>query len=65
MPRRVAAGPDPIGEIALRKSYIILKLLQNQRARKVAFRAVKSPTVRRALTRGIQRQLGRKLRGKK
>lgn len=49
----------------MRKSYIILKLLQNQRARKMVFQAVKSPTVRRVLTRGVQRQLGRKLRGKR
>jgi hypothetical protein len=48
----------------LKKSYIILKLLQNQRARKIAFQAVKSPTVRRTITRGIKRQVGRRLRGK-
>lgn len=49
----------------MRKGYIILKLLGNPRARQIAFRAVKSPKVRRVVTRGIQRQLGRKLRGKK
>lgn len=48
----------------MKKSYIILKLLQNQRARKIALQAVKSPTVRRAITRGIQSQLRRKLRGR-
>lgn len=49
----------------MRKSYIILKLLQNQRARKVAFQAIKSPTVRRVLVRGVKRQLERRLRGKR
>lgn len=48
----------------MRKSYIVLKLLQNQRARKIAFQAVKSPTVRRALTRGVKHQLARRMRGK-
>jgi hypothetical protein len=51
--------------ISLRKSYIILELLQSYRARKLIFQAVKSPTVRRVVTRGVQRQLGRKLRGKR
>ena len=49
----------------MRKSYIILKLLQNQRARKIAFQAVKSPTVRRVVSRGVKRQIGRRLRGKR
>ncbi|CAN5257512.1 hypothetical protein BH24ACT16_BH24ACT16_07260 [soil metagenome] len=48
----------------MKKSYIVLKLLQNQRARKIAFQAVKSPTVRRVIARGIQRQIGRRLRGR-
>ncbi|WP_160309708.1 hypothetical protein [Rubrobacter aplysinae] len=48
----------------MRKSYIILKLLQNQRARKIALQAVKSPTMRRAVTRGVKHQLRRRLRGR-
>jgi hypothetical protein len=48
----------------MRKSYIVLKLLRNQRARKIVFQAAKSPTVRRALTQGAKYQLKRRLRGK-
>lgn len=50
---------------SMRKSYIILKMLQNQRVRKIAFQAVKSPTVRRAVTRGVKYQVSRRLRGKR
>lgn len=44
----------------MRKSYVILKLLQNQRARRVVLRAAKSPTVRKVVLRVVQRQLGRR-----
>jgi len=57
-----AAGTLDTRGGSLRKSYIILKLLQNQRVRKIAFQAVKSPAVRRALTRGVKHQVSRRLR---